>query len=97
MDLRTGSSSVTKGAARLGVLPDVDTGALNAAVEDSGVVGTCGRTGCLLRDVAMPVTVHGQLDRLLLQLIVNPDPAAHSDLGTYLVVPEGLDLLPMGM
>jgi len=89
MDLRTGTNSPTEGPARLRAVPD--TGALTAAVEDTGDVEE--EDLALLRDAATLVTARQRLDGLLLQLTVNPlDPAAYRGLGSYLVGPGVLAL-----
>ncbi len=93
MDLRSGTRSRTEGTARLCAVPDVDSDALSAALEDTGGVQDVREDLALLRDAATLVTGRQRLDGLLLQLTVNPfDPAAYRGLGSYLVGPGVLAL-----
>ncbi len=93
MDLRNGTSSPTEGTARLRAVPDVDSGALSAALEGTGGVQDVRENLTLLRDAATLVTAPQRLDGLLLQLTVNPfDPAADRGLGSYLMGPSVLAL-----
>jgi len=93
MDLRSGTRSRTEGTARLRAVPDVDSDALSAALEDTGGVQDVPEDLALLRDAATLVTARQRLDGLLLQRTVNPfDPAAYRGLGSYLVGPGVLAL-----
>ena len=93
MDLRSGTRSRTEGTARLRAVPDVDSDALSAALEDTGGVQDVREDLALLRDAATLVTGRERLDGLLLRRTVNPfDPAAYRGLGSYLVGPGVLAL-----
>ncbi len=93
MVLRTGTNSPAEGTARLRAVPDGDSGALTAGVEDTGDVEDVREDLALLRDAATLVTARQRLDGLLLHLTVNPfDPAAYRGLGSYLVGPGVLAL-----
>jgi hypothetical protein len=88
MDLRSGTSSRTEGTARLRAVPDVDSGVLSAALEDTGGVQDVREDLALLRDAATLVTARQRLDGLLLQRTVTPlDPAAYHGLDSHLVGP----------
>ncbi len=94
-DLRTGTSSLAEGTSRLRAVPDVDSGVLSVALEDTGGVQDVREDLALLRDAATLVTARQRLDGLplQLQLTVNPfDPAAYRGLGSYLVGPGILAL-----
>ncbi len=79
MLLCSGTSSSTEETARLCVVPDGDSGALAAGVQDTGGAEDVREGQALLYDAATLVAARPRLDGLLLQLTVNPfDPAAGS-------------------
>jgi len=79
--------------AQLCAVPDIDSDALSAALEDTGGVQDVREDLALLRDAATLVTGRQRLDGLLLQVTVNPfDPAAYRGLGSSLVGPGVLAL-----
>ena len=93
MELRSGTSSPTEKPVALRSVPDGDADAWSAALEDAGDAWDVREDLALLRDAATLVTARQRLDRLLLQLTVNPfDPAAYRGLGSYLVGPGVLTL-----
>jgi len=93
MDLCIGTSSPTQRPSRLRSVPDVDTGALTAALQDTADVQDVREDLALLHDAATLVTARQRLDGLLLQLTVHRfDPTAYRSLGSYLAGPGVLAL-----